>query len=101
MSDTIHRSELAEQASESRNHIRLTALIPALLTAVDEKRLGLSVGVTLSYLRPENQRFVAKYCLANKTLSITPTLARQMRYLDADGAQFTEELWQIFFSDLT
>ncbi len=51
---------LAEQMGESRNQIqrfmRLTELIPELLTMVDEKKISFNPAVELSFLKPEEQR---------------------------------------------
>ena len=51
---------IAQEAGESRNqiqrYIRLTELIPQLLSYVDEGRIGLCPAVELSYLRVEEQQ---------------------------------------------
>lgn len=54
--------ELAEETGESRNtihrYIRLTNLLPELLTMVDEKQIGLSPAVEISYLTKEEQKWL-------------------------------------------
>ncbi len=89
-------AELASQVGESRNqiqrYIRLTELIPALLTAVDEKKLGLNIGVTLSFLSPNNQEAVEAFCLQEHSLHINQTLADQLREADANDTQFTADV---------
>lgn len=51
--------EMAEQVGESRNqiqrYIRLTYLVPELLSMVDSGELAMTPGVDLSYLAPEEQ----------------------------------------------
>ena len=58
------RDVLAEAVGESREqvrrYIRLTELIPALLTLVDEKRIALRPAVELSYLPEEAQEWIAE-----------------------------------------
>lgn len=81
-----------DSARTIQRYIRLTELIPALLTAVDEKRLGLNVGVTLSYLRAENQRFVAEYCMDTRKLCINQGLASQLRQADEINTPFTPDM---------
>jgi len=50
---------IADQAGTSRNQvqrfIRLTALIPALLDMVDEKKIAINPAVEISFLKPEEQ----------------------------------------------
>ena len=54
--------EMAAQVGESRNqiqrYIRLTNLIPPLLTLMDEGRIAFTVGVELSYLMTDEQEAV-------------------------------------------
>lgn len=54
--------EMAEQVGESRNqiqrYIRLTYLVPELLSMVDSGELAMTPGVDLSYLAPEEQQTV-------------------------------------------
>lgn len=62
---------LAEQAGESRNqiqrYIRLTELIPQLLDAVDTAKLKFIPAVTLSYLKPEEQKDLWEYMEREQT----------------------------------
>ena len=72
--------EMAAQVGESRNqiqrYIRLTNLIPPLLTLMDEGRMALSVGVELSYLAPHEQRAVAE---AIELYDCTPSYSQACR----------------------
>ena len=56
------RDIIAEQTGESREqirrYIRLTELIPELLSLVDEKRIALRPAVEISYLSPEAQNWL-------------------------------------------
>ncbi len=64
--------ELALQIGSSRNqvqrYVRLTMLIPELLAMVDEKKLSFTLGVDISYLEKEVQRYVYIYICSNKTI---------------------------------
>lgn len=87
---------LAQQIGESRNqisrYIRLTYLLPSLLELVDEKRMGLTVGVTLSFLCREAQAAVETYCFQEHSVYISQDLADRLREADASGKRLTPEL---------
>ncbi len=57
--------QMAKMLGESRNqiqrYIRLTSLMPPLLTMVDEGRLGFSPAVELSFLKRNEQEYILKY----------------------------------------
>lgn len=87
---------LAEQVDESRKqvqrYVRLTYLLPSLLELVDEKRMGLTVGVTLSFLCREAQAAVETYCFQEHSVYISQDLADRLREADASGKRLTPEL---------
>lgn len=64
--------ELAEQIGSSRNqvqrYVRLTMLIPELLTMVDEKKLTFTLGVEISYLGKQIQEWIRDYIIANGSI---------------------------------
>ena len=72
--------EMAAQVGESRNqiqrYIRLTNLIPPLLTLMDEGRIAFSVGVELSYLSNEEQCAVLE---AIELYGCTPSFSQACR----------------------
>ena len=72
--------QMAESADESarqiQRYIRLTHLIPELLTYMDEGKMALSVGVELSYLCEEHQRAVVE---AIDYYDCTPSYAQAVR----------------------
>ena len=72
--------EMAAQVGESRNqiqrYIRLTNLIPPLLTLMDEGRIAFTVGVELSYLTREEQRAVLE---AIELYDCTPSYSQACR----------------------
>lgn len=72
--------EMAAQVGESRNqiqrYIRLTNLIPPLLTLMDEGRIAFTVGVELSYLTQEEQRAVLE---AIELYDCTPSYSQACR----------------------
>lgn len=72
--------EMAAQVGESRNqiqrYIRLTNLIPPLLTLMDEGRIAFTVGVELSYLMIEEQKAVLE---AIELYDCTPSYSQACR----------------------
>ncbi len=72
--------DMAAQVGESRNqiqrYIRLTNLIPPLLTLMDEGRIAFTVGVELSYLSNEEQRAVLE---AIELYDCTPSYSQACR----------------------
>ena len=71
---------IAEAAGESRNqiqrYIRLTELIPELLTMVDEEKIAFSPAVELSYLTEDEQRDLLETIESEEA---TPSLAQAIR----------------------
>ena len=71
---------VAEEAGESRNqvrrYIRLTELIPELLSMVDEKNIAFNPAVELSYLKPEEQK---DFLEAMDYAQTTPSLSQAQR----------------------
>ena len=59
-----------------KRYIRLTHLIPELLTLMDENKMALSVGVELSFLDEQSQREVWEQCVIN---DCTPSYAQAVR----------------------
>ena len=79
---------VAEQAGSSRNqvqrYIRLTELIPDLLSMVDEKKIAFNPAVELSYLKSEKQLLLID---AMDTEQATPSLsqAQRLKKFSAEG----------------
>ena len=79
---------VAEQAGSSRNqvqrYIRLTELIPELLSMVDEKKKAFNPAVELSYLKSEEQLLLID---AMDTEQATPSLsqAQRLKKFSAEG----------------
>ena len=79
---------LAEQTGESKNqifrYIRLTELIPELLSMVDEKKIAFNPAVELSYLKSEEQLLLLD---AMDTEQATPSLsqAQRLKKFSAEG----------------
>ena len=79
---------LAEQTGESRNqiqrYIRLTELIPELLTMVDEKKIAFNPAVELSYLKKDEQQNLLE---AMDMEQATPSLsqAQRLKKFSAEG----------------
>lgn len=87
---------IAEDAGISKDsvkrYIRLTNLIPDVLTLVDEGKIGFTPAVELSYLKPEEQEMFLEamdYAQASPSLS----QAQRMKKLSQEG-RCTPELFQ-------
>lgn len=72
--------EMAEELGTSKNqifrYIRLTELIPELLSMVDEKKIAFNPAVELSYLKPEEQK---DFLEAMDYAQTTPSLSQAQR----------------------
>lgn len=66
----------SDSATQVKRYIRLTHLIPELLTLMDENKMALSVGVELSFLDEQSQRDVLEQCEIN---DCTPSYAQSVR----------------------
>ncbi len=89
-------SLIGDNSGESRDtvfrYIRLTYLTPALLQAVDEKKLGLTIGATISFLFRKNQQIVENFCFQEHSVYISQELADRLREAESGGAEFTPEM---------
>lgn len=93
---------LAQQDGSSRNqiqrYIRLTYLIPLLLDQVDEGRVGLTIGETLSYLSAKSQQIVENFFFSQQHLGIDQQTADKLRELEQSGELTEDRLRQAFLS---
>ncbi len=64
----ILASQTGESAKQISRYIRLTELIPQLLDAVDAEKLKFIPAVTLSYLKPEEQKDLWEYMEREQTV---------------------------------
>ena len=71
----------SDSATQVKRYIRLTHLIPELLTLMDENKMALSVGVELSFLDEHSQREVLEQCAIN---DCTPSYSQAWRMHKAD-----------------
>jgi hypothetical protein len=71
----------SDSATQVKRYIRLTHLIPELLTLMDENKMALSVGVELSFLDEQSQRNVLEQCEMN---DCTPSYSQAWRMHNAD-----------------
>ncbi len=83
-----------DSASQVKRYIRLTKLIPKLLSMVDENKISFSVGVELSYLNKTEQTDLFKFI--DKELC-TPSLAQaqKLKKLSQEGTLNSEEISSI------
>lgn len=84
------KDETGDSQAQVYRYIRLTELIPALLTLVDEKRIALRPAVELSYLPKEAQEWIAE---SIDYLDATPSHAQtiKMRKFQEQG-KLTQEV---------
>ena len=88
MAGTRSNQELAEQTGESvkqiQRFIRLTNLVPEILSMVDDGKIGMTPAVELSYLKPEEQEILVDTIDSEQA---TPSLsqAQRLRKMSAAG----------------
>ena len=83
-----------ESREQVRRYIRLTHLIPEILTMVDEQRIAFSVGVELSYLTEYEQQDLHEAIeLEDKTPSFSQAI--QMKKLSQSGRLDSETIERI------
>lgn len=90
--------EIAEGTGESykqvQRYIRLTELIPELLTMVDEKKISFNPAVELSFLKPEEQRdFLEAMDMEQNVPSLSQ--AQRIKKLSQDGNCTIETIQEI------
>ena len=76
--------EAGESGRQVQRYIRLTELSPELQQMVDEKKIGMTPAVEISYLKPEEQQMLLT---AIDSEQATPSLsqAQRMKKLSRDG----------------
>lgn len=84
----------SDSASQVKRYIRLTKLIPKLLTMVDENKISFSVGVELSYLAKTEQTDLFRFIEAELC---TPSLAQsqKLKKLSQDGKLNADEIFSV------
>ena len=89
---------VADEAGESRNqikrYIRLTYLIPELLSMVDENKIAFNPAVEISYLEQEEQRVLLSAMEMN---DCTPSHAQAIRLkkMSQDGVLNDEQIYAV------
>ena len=80
----IVADEAGESKSQVQRYIRLTELSPELQQMVDEKKIGMTPAVEISYLKPKEQQMLLT---AIDSEQATPSLsqAQRMKKLSRDG----------------
>lgn len=80
----IIADEAGESKSQIQRYIRLTELSPELQQMVDEKKIGMTPAVEISYLKPEEQQMLLT---AIDSEQATPSLsqAQRMKKLSREG----------------
>ena len=80
----IIADEAGESKSQVQRYIRLTELTPELQQMVDEKKIGMTPAVEISYLKPEEQQMLLT---AINSEQATPSLsqAQRMKKLSREG----------------
>lgn len=80
-------SDSPDCKTQIQRYIRLTYLIPELLQMVDDQKLGLRIGVSLSYLTEQTQHILLEYLSAHPKAKLKIATADELRKLDEDPAQ--------------
>lgn len=77
---------------QKQKYIRLTYLLPALLELVDQKKIGIGVGVELSFLKQATQRTILRFCYSDGSEHpLKESQARKLREIEADPDQVIDE----------
>lgn len=77
-------NQVGESERQAQRYIRLTELIPELLTMVDEKKISFNPAVELSFLKPEEQRdFLEAMDMEQNVPSLSQ--AQRIKKLSQDG----------------
>jgi len=88
-SANIIAAESNESQSQVKRYIRLTELIPELLTMVDENKIAFRPAVEISYLKPDEQAYLLETI---RSEDCTPSLsqAQRLKKISQDGL-FTKD----------
>lgn len=91
-------SETSESGRQVQRYVRLTELIPQILTMVDEGKIAFSPAVELSYLSEKEQ---ADLLETMESEDRTPSLSQsqRMKALSADGALNMDNIFGIMTED--
>ena len=81
--------ENGESGRQVKRYIRLTELIPALLDMVDEKRLGFTVAVDISYISQDIQKWLYEYIHDNGVIK-SEQVARLRKHLEQNAINQVE-----------
>lgn len=93
MADVIGETS-GESGRQVQRYIRLTELIPELLTMVDEKKISFNPAVELSFLKPEEQRdFLEAMDMEQNVPSLSQ--AQRIKKLSQDGNCTIETMQEI------
>lgn len=95
--DTL--SEAGKEHKDSRRTvaylIRLTYLIPEILTLVDNGKIGFKVGVAISYLTSETQQYLDKNII-QEGIKIKASLIKELRQLEEISPLYPETIQKVF-----
>lgn len=93
------REILASQIGESKNqvsrYIRLTELVQELLDMVDEETISFGAGVSLSYLKKDDQRAVLTFMNRHKLETISLVQAENIRSLGDFSDEWLSEVFDV------
>lgn len=87
--DSISEKESGRQV---QRYIRLTYLILPLLDLVDQGKIGIGIGVELSYLSKHSQQIVYDFCYAAEPVKrLKESQAKALRVAEADPDRIVDE----------
>lgn len=84
--------ETGDSRAKVRRYIRLTYLIQPLLDMVDQGKIGIGIGVELSYLSKHSQQIVYDFCYAAEPVKrLKESQAKALRVAEADPDRIVDE----------
>ena len=99
-SDQLLANQSGVSRAQIQRYIRLTELIEPLLQVIDDEKMGLTVGVELSYLSKDEQAVVYEFMLADDR---TPSLsqAQQLREISEKSVVTNDNILEVFVKPVT
>lgn len=94
-SDEMLASQIGESRNQIQRYIRLTDLVTELINMVDDDSVSVGAGVSLSYLKKDDQRAVLNFMNRHKLETITLTQADNIKQLSDVSDEWLSEVFGI------
>jgi len=92
-SDQVVADRTGDSRANVQRYIRLTYLLPALLDMVDNKQIPFCAGVSLSYLKDEDQRLLLSFMNEHKLGSVSLDQADKIKSLEEVSRELLSEIF--------